>query len=147
MQKIIPPILFAISLCAMILLWLLIPFHVLLPYPYNLIGIVLIVVGIGIAKRGSDTFEHIGTNIETFQQPDILVTDGLFSFSRNPMYLGFVTALLGLAITLGNLSPFAVVLAFFIITDRWYISFEEAAMEKQFGDKYARYKATTRRWL
>lgn len=131
----------------MVLLWLTLPIKDLLPYPYNLIGALLVVFGIGIAKRGSDIFERAGTNIETFQKPDVLVTDGLFSFSRNPMYLGFVVALLGVAITLGNLSSFAVVLAFILITDRWYIPFEEAAMGEQFGEQYAKYKIKTRRWL
>lgn len=109
--------------------------------------LIVIVIGVGLAKRGSDTFERIGTNIETFQKPEVLVTDGLFSFSRNPMYLGFVMALLGVAIVLGNLLSFAVVLAFIVITDRWYIPFEEAAMKQQFGEQYERYKARTRRWL
>lgn len=147
MKKIIPPILFALSICVMVVLWFIAPIKDLLHYPYNLIGVLFIVVGVGIAKRGSDAFERVGTNIETFQKPDIIVTDGLFSISRNPMYLGFVVALLGVAITLGNLSSFFVALAFIVITDRWYIPFEEAAMEKEFGEQYIQYKTVTRRWL
>lgn len=147
MKKIIPPILFAISIGMMVLLWIVFPLQTLLVSPYNFIGVLLIVAGIGIAKRGADTFKQIGTNIQTFQNPDVMVTDGLFSISRNPMYLGFAIALFGVAIALGNLSSFAVVIAFIVITDRWYIPFEEAAMENQFGAEYADYKKITRRWL
>ncbi|MCB9493981.1 MAG: hypothetical protein H6681_00895 [Desulfobacteraceae bacterium] len=33
--------------------------------------------------------------MQTFDDPDILISDGLFKISRNPMYLGFLIALLG----------------------------------------------------
>lgn len=147
MKKVIPPVLFFICIGMMVLLWFFVPLGRFLPYPGNLFGILLIVLGVGIAKRGSDIFESVGTNIQTFDDPDILVTDGLFRVSRNPMYLGFVIALTGVAITLGNVSSILVVIAFIVITNRWYISFEEAAMEKKFGNQYADYKKQTRRWL
>lgn len=63
------------------------------------------------------------------------------------VYLGFLVALLGGAIVLGNFSSILVVIGFFVITDRWYINFEEEVMDKKFGDRYAEYKAKTRRWL
>jgi len=63
------------------------------------------------------------------------------------MYLGFLISLLGVAIMLGDFSSILVVIGFFVITDRWYIKFEEAAMAKTFGDRYEEYKAKTNRWL
>jgi len=63
------------------------------------------------------------------------------------MYLGFVIALLGLSLLLGSLASLFVVVAFLVITDRWYIKFEEAVMAKTFGNQYAEYKSKTRRWL
>ncbi len=63
------------------------------------------------------------------------------------MYLGFVIALLGLSMLLGALSPIFVVAAFFVITERWYIRFEEQAMLRVFGDSYSLYKSKTRRWM
>jgi protein-S-isoprenylcysteine O-methyltransferase Ste14 len=128
-------------------LWWLFPITKFLKFPMNLIGILLFLLGLGIAKHGSDIFEKKGTNIETFDDPDMLITDGLYKVSRNPMYLGFLIALLGIFMLLGCLSPLFVVILFFIVTDRWYIKFEEAAMDKVFGDQYEEYKGSTRRWL
>ena len=147
MKKIIPPVLFAICIVVMVGLWLVFPIIQFVTFPISLVGILPFVAGLGIAKRGSDIFEKTGTNIETFDDPDILVTDGLYRISRNPMYLGFLVALLGVAIVLGNFSSILVVIGFFVITDRWYINFEEEVMDKKFGDRYAEYKAKTRRWL
>ena len=147
MKKILPPTLFIICIAIMVGLWWLLPITQFLTFPISLIGILPFLVGLGIAKRSSDIFEKKGTNIDTFDDPDVLVTDGLFQISRNPMYLGFVTALFGLFILLGCLSPLFVVVIFFVITDRWYIEFEEAAMEKEFGYEYSKYKTKTRRWL
>lgn len=147
MKKIIPPVLFVICIVVMVGLWLVFPIIQFVTFPISLVGILPLVAGLGIAKRGSDIFEKTGTNIETFDDPDILVTDGLYRISRNPMYLGFLVALLGVAIVLGNFSSILVVIGFFVITDRWYINFEEEVMAKKFGDQYEEYKAKTRRWL
>ncbi|MBO9999410.1 MAG: isoprenylcysteine carboxylmethyltransferase family protein [Cyanobacteria bacterium SID2] len=147
MKKIIPPVLFVICIAIMVGLRLVFPRMQFLTLPIDLIGILPFILGLGIAKHGSDIFEKTGTNIETFNDPDILVTDGLYQMSRNPMYLGFLIALLGVAIILGNFLSLVVVIGFFIVTDRWYIQFEEAAMSKKFGEQYAAYKLKTRRWL
>ena len=131
----------------MALLWLYAPLFELFPFPYNLIGIALFLFGMGMAFLIAIKFKQVGTNIRAFQKPDILVTDGLFAISRNPIYLGFVIALVGVALTLNNLSSLFVAVAFFVIADRWYIPSEETAMAEQFGDQYENYKQRTRRWL
>jgi protein-S-isoprenylcysteine O-methyltransferase Ste14 len=147
MKKITPPVLFIICIVIMIGFWRMFPMVLFIPFPINLLGILVFAIGLGIAKRGSDVFEKTGTNIETFNNPDILVTDGLFRISRNPMYLGFLTALVGMAVLMGNLSSFLVAFCFFIVTDRWYITFEKNTMTRTFGERYTEYKSTTRRWL
>lgn len=131
----------------MVLLWFVLPLGSFLYYPFNLLGIPLVISGIGVAKRGSKIFERAGANIQTFEDPDALITEGLFKISRNPMYLGFVIALAGVATTLGNISSLLIVIVYIFVTDRWYIAFEEAAMEREFGEQYMSYKKRTRRWL
>ena len=136
-----------ISVGLMIMFWLFAPLYKPFSYPYNLIGIALFLFGMGMAFLIAIQFKQVGTNIRAFQKPDILVTNGLFSISRNPIYLGFVIALVGVALTLNNLSSLFVAAAYFVIADRWYIPSEETAMAEQFGDQYENYKQRTRRWL
>ncbi len=147
MKKMIPPTLFMICIATMLGLWWLVPMMQFLPFPVRAMGLLPLLAGIGLAKYGSDFFLKKETTIETFDDPHVLVIDGPYQISRNPMYLGFLVALLGLFIVLGCLSPLLGVIIFFIITDRWYIEYEEAAMTKVFGDAYTEYTVRTRRWL
>ncbi len=147
MKKLLPPALFLISILIMMLLWRLVPINRNFTFPVSLAGLALLILGLGLTILGSRKFQQVGTNINTFNEPDVLVKDGLFRYSRNPMYLGFVIALLGVSALLGSLSTLAVVIVFFVITDRWYIAFEERAMAKKFGEEYEKYKSQTRRWI
>lgn len=127
--------------------WWWLPLQNWLNFPWTLLGFIPFVIGLSLAIMGSNLFNKIGTNIKTFNDPDILVTENLFRYSRNPMYLGFVVALMGIAILLGTASAWLFVILFFIVTDRWYIQFEETVMENKFGEQYTAYKKQTRRWL
>lgn len=146
-MKILPPVLVAIIVIAMCLLRVVLPGPVIIPQPLNLFGLALLVAGVAVAVIGARHFDKVGTNIKTFNDPTLLVTDGLFRWSRNPMYFGLSVFLTGLAILLGTLIPFLGPLAFIVIADRWYIPFEERAMQRTFGERYDAYTHTTRRWL
>jgi protein-S-isoprenylcysteine O-methyltransferase Ste14 len=148
MKKILPPFLFLFfALLMPFICWGLGLTHYI-QFPYNLAGIPFLFLGLGAAKVSKKQFQRLGTNVSTFNQPDILVTDGLFKLTRNPMYLGFAIAIIGLAILYqGALSSFIVALLFIIITDRWYIKFEEKAMTSMFGKEYEDYCKNTRRWI
>ncbi|MDF3029106.1 MAG: Isoprenylcysteine carboxyl methyltransferase family protein [Fluviicola sp.] len=88
------------------------------------------------------------TEIHTFKTPQKLVTHGLFKYSRNPIYLGFVIALFGVWILLsGNLFSLFGVMFFFLIANFGYIPYEEKQMETIFGQEYLAYKNKVRRWI
>lgn len=148
MQKLLPPILFLLFILLILAsCWLLGSRHNL-AFPYNLLGIPWVLIGYLMAIKGKTLFKKLDTNIMTFEQPDKLVTEGLYRFSRNPMYLGFVTALIGVALISGAaISSFLWVLLFFIITNKWYIDFEEKAMTEAFGQEYEDYCKRVRRWI
>ncbi len=111
------------------------------------LGLLLIVGGILLAVQGSRLFAKVGTNIIPFSQSTTLVNSGVFAYSRNPMYLGMVLTLTGLALCLNHLMPWIVVAVFYCII-RWrFITHEEQLLEATFGQAYLDYKATVRRWL
>ncbi|MET0053051.1 MAG: isoprenylcysteine carboxylmethyltransferase family protein [Candidatus Thiodiazotropha sp.] len=147
MRKILPPVLFMIAIIMIMILHSLLPISHLIRPPETWPGVVLLLGGLSFSAWHNWLFRRLGTNIHTFNEPDLLVTEGLFRFSRNPMYLGFSLALTGLALTLGTLTPFLVVMAFVLIADRWYIPFEERAMTDKFGQAYLDYASQVRRWL
>jgi protein-S-isoprenylcysteine O-methyltransferase Ste14 len=147
MKKLLPINLLLICLLSLVVLWWLFPISQFLSAPATFIGLIPLAGGLLITVLGEKQFKDAGTNIKTFNDPDILVKDGVFKYSRNPMYLGLVLVLLGVAVLLGSISSLAVVVAFFAITDRWYIRYEEGAMARRFGEEYEAYKAQTRRWL
>ena len=147
MHRLLPPQLFLLSLIAMLCLHRWLPMQHWLPSDRIAPGLLVVLGGAGITLWHALLFKRLNTNIKTFNPPDQLVTAGLFRFTRNPMYLGFSLALLGCALLLGSASPFLVVLAFVMITDRWYIPFEERAMAARFGQDYQHYCNRVRRWL
>jgi protein-S-isoprenylcysteine O-methyltransferase Ste14 len=147
MKRLLPPILVAIIVLAMCLARVVLPGPVIASQPANWIGLVILVAGFALGFAGARQFNKVGTNIRTFNDPTLLVTGGLYRWTRNPMYLGFAVLLIGLAILLGTLVPFLGPIAFVIAADRWYIPFEEKALQRKFGEQYEAYRQTTRRWV
>lgn len=77
----------------------------------------------------------------------VLVTSGVYRFTRNPMYLGDLLMLLGWAAWLS--SPLAAVGAVLFVAyiDAFQIGPEERALADLFGDRYAEFRSRVRRWL
>jgi len=81
------------------------------------------------------------------EQATTLVTWGVYSWTRNPMYLGLSVLLLGWAIRLGTLSPFLGPLLFVPLIQRVQILPEEHALRLKFGEQYDGYCRRVNRWL
>ena len=147
MQKLIPPFLFLLCLITMFFLDRFYPMHNWLASPYNFIGIASLLIGMLMVVSIGKRFRKVKTQIHTFKKPKKLVTDGLFQYSRNPIYLGFTIALLGVAFLFGSLTTLIPVLFFFLVANFWYIPFEEKNMQMVFGQSYSFYCRKVRRWL
>jgi len=111
------------------------------------IGYGLVVLGFGAAFSAISQFRKMKTTVNPHGSVNVIVTNGPYRFSRNPIYLGFVFILIGLPLALNNywglvLSPFLV-----LFMNRLVIQHEEAYLERKFGDEYKRYKSLVRRWL
>lgn len=80
-------------------------------------------------------------------EPSALVVAGAYRWTRNPMYLGIFTALLGVALYFGTLPFYLVPPAFVLAIGRIHIPFEEAKLAGLFGAAYEDFKARVPRWL
>ena len=63
------------------------------------------------------------------------------------MYLGFVLILIGIALLVGSLMAYLVVLASAVLMDRKFIAVEERMLAEKFDAEWDEYKRSTRRWL
>ena len=148
MRKIlVPPLLLILSIIGMIGLNRFGPQTYWLDAPLDNIGYVIIALGVLIPVWAARIFRKRETNIIPYRDPDKIVTEGPFKVSRNPMYLGMLLVLVGVAIKLGTLESFVFVLLFFAVANWWYIPFEEERMSEIFGDQFDTYKKNVRRWL
>jgi protein-S-isoprenylcysteine O-methyltransferase Ste14 len=150
MLKIMPPVWFIIFLALAFFLHRFVPISQVFDfgYPLTLLGIALFGAGFFVTLRAARQFEKAGTEIlPTSPQNHALVVDGLYRYSRNPMYLGMVTMLLGVAFYVGTLPFFLAALSHFLTLNVVFIPFEEEKMERQFGESYRAYKGKVRRWL
>lgn len=147
MKKVIPPVLFLLCVLLIIGLKLLLPEQTILKPPFSYVGIVLTIGGLAITNQMKNLFDEVKTEIHTFKKPRQLVKKGLYKFSRNPIYLGFTLSLIGVWVLTGNLIGLFGVLIFFLISNFWYIPYEERRLEKEFGEEYKLYKSKVRRWI
>ncbi len=131
----------------MLALHYLYPILPLVPKPWILIGILPVLLGIGINVVADKLFSRARTTVNSFGEPTAMITEGIYSLSRNPMYLGMALVLLGVAILLGSLSPFFVIPIFVWLTSVRFIKFEEQMLEDKFGMQWQDYARRVRRWI
>lgn len=143
----LPPTYLLASLVLMVLLHLLMPIARIIALPWSLLGFLPALAGVILNLLADSSFKRARTTVKSFDTPTVLITAGVFRLSRNPMYLGFALILLGLAVLLGTLLPFVIVVLFSLFVDRWFIAFEERMLLKEFGNKWLEYRKQVRRWL
>ena len=145
--KILPPTYLLIAMIAMLALHFLFPVAWIVPPLWNLFGLIFLVAGVIMNLIADKAFHQAGTTVKPFEESSMLVTDGVFQISRNPMYMGFVLILAGIAILLRSLSPYLIVFAFVFLIDQTYIRVEEGMLAEKFGSSWEQYKSKTRRWF
>lgn len=126
------------------------PLGHLFPYPFNYIGLLPIIAGVVctlLADRELRKKGVVNENGEYLDNADVLVTSGIYGFSRNPAYLGLVLIITGLAIWVGSVSPWIVVVLFVFLLRRAYIALEEKRLSEQFGELYRQYCRLVPRWF
>jgi protein-S-isoprenylcysteine O-methyltransferase Ste14 len=143
--KIHPPLLAAVLLVGTLILHAL--FETSEVEGHEVLGLLLVAGGIGVSFFAAALFQARATTKNPYGEPAQFVVEMPYTFTRNPMYLGLATALLGFAIFFGSIVMLLAPIGFFIVLDRVVIPNEEASMERMFGQQYLDYKTRVRRWL
>ena len=110
-------------------------------------GVMLSILGFGIMLRAWWLFRKAQTAICPTAATTTLITGDIYRFTRNPMYLGIVLMLLGLAVATGGIFFYVAVMLFFVIIDHTFCPYEEQKLRRAFGASFARYAQEVRRWL
>ena len=147
MYKYVPGSTLAASIITAIVLHYFFPVTILIPFPYNLLGLLIVGFGVYSAFLSVRLLISNNTTFEAGGNPSSLVTRRPYSYSRNPIYLGFLLITLGTGTILSSLSAFIAPIIFFLVVNTIIIPFEENRLQKNFGIEYERYKASVRRWL
>jgi len=147
MKKVLPPGYFFLAIMFMAAFHLLIPGRRIIAFPWNLPGLLPLLSGIALDIIADRRFKRDSTTVKPHEESAVLVVDGPFRLSRNPMYLGMVLILAGVAGLMGSLTPWLVVPAFAVLLDVIFIRAEERMLEEGFGDAYREYRKRVRRWI
>ena len=110
------------------------------------VGAIAFVVGIGMVIGAKRIFQRIGTNTRPSQPTLALATIGMFTWTRNPMYVGGSLALLGIAIGFALDWVIMLLLVSLPLVHYGIILREERYLERKFGDEYRRYKMKVPRY-
>jgi len=141
-----------VALAAILLMWLL---SQLFPRTDALgsaripVAMGLALLGIAFAASGVTQFKQVLTplNPRRPEEASILVTNGVYRLTRNPMYVGLIIVLLGWAAFLTSPVSLGGVVAFIAYVNRFQIMPEERILLEKFGDDYRKYLSGPRRWL
>lgn len=117
--------------------------------PRMALAIGLAALGAGLDIAGLVTFRRARTTINPLrpEASSALVRRGVYRFTRNPMYTGLATILLAWAVYLGSVAALLGVPAFVLYIDRFQIQPEERILARLFGEEYAAYCRSVRRWI
>jgi protein-S-isoprenylcysteine O-methyltransferase Ste14 len=146
----VPPV--ALVIFAAVLMWLgavyfpkfsfHFPFQSILGWMIGVLGLIGSTLGFVEFRRAKTTLNPIKPGTSSS-----LVKAGIYRFTRNPMYLGFLLMLAAWATVMGNVVSFFVLPAFVFYLNRFQIEPEERALTSIFGDEFRAYRSDVRRWI
>lgn len=113
----------------------------------RIISLPLIIGGLLLDGAAAGYFRRLGTAVEPWKPSTVLATNGLYRFSRNPIYLGFAITYAGLAIAMDSVLVLVLLIPCLWVVDRFVIRREERYLAAKFGADYDAYRARVRRWL
>ena len=105
------------------------------------------ICGVALHLAADRAFLRAGTTRATRGRPEVLVTGGVFRWSRNPMYLGGALFLMGSALALGPVAGMLAVPVYLLLVKTLYIAPEEEVLVARFGEAYEAYRSRVRRWI
>ena len=142
-----PPVVAMFYIIVAILLGIFIPLVSELSRTIRNIGFGFVVIGFLFGVAAFIEFRKAKTTILPHGSVSNIISSGIFRFTRNPIYLGFLLMVIGFPLNYGSI--WGIIAAPFFVTtmNRLVIEKEEAYLEKKFKEEYTSFKSSVRRWL
>lgn len=142
-----PPRIAQLLVAIAVLLHWLTPLQQVVIYSNPAAGALLGFAGFVTMLRGWWLFRQVDTPICPTARAEQLITGDIYRFTRNPMYLGMVAILAGVALAVGTLPFYSAALVYFAVIDLVFCRYEERKLAISFGDAYLAYRDRVRRWV
>jgi protein-S-isoprenylcysteine O-methyltransferase Ste14 len=142
-----PPLVAVIFIVLAYLLGYFIPLPVAMPPVVQYFGLVLVLFGILLGIGSSMEFRRAHTTLDPHGSTKHLVTSGIYRFTRNPIYLGFLLMVIGFPLNSGMIWGLVLAPLYMLAMSHLVIEREEAYLESKFKDQYTSYTSRVRRWL
>lgn len=144
-----PPIIYALVFIAGIFLQKLFPLNngFFFSATAKIAGIIFIIIALLFLVNSLGRFIKSKNTLVTIRPAASLQTTGIYSITRNPMYIGLICVYIALSFLTGNWWNFMLLPLLITIVQTYIIYREEKYLERAFGDAYISYKNRVRRWL
>ena len=145
-----PPILFlgALLLGCVLTMWFPIGPGLASPNGKGLaLGLAFMLVGFALAILPARRFQKAGTSVMPGEPSTVLIRDGVYRVTRNPIYIGLILIYFGLCLVLTSVWMLLLLIPAVIILHRGVVKREEGYLSWKFGDDYRRYMTEVPRWL
>lgn len=113
----------------------------------RIIGIVAILGSLGFNFPALRQFFKTKNTVITVKPASSLQTTGIYSISRNPMYISLLLVYTGLSFLIGNWWNLILLPLLILIVQEYIIKREEKYLDRRFGQEYADYKTKVGRWF
>jgi protein-S-isoprenylcysteine O-methyltransferase Ste14 len=144
-----PPLLYAATFVAALLIQKILPIDNSFFYTSasKIIGSVIILIGLFFNFPALRQFFRTKNTLITIKPANSLQTTGIYSISRNPMYVSLVLIYTGLSFIIGNWWNLILLPLLFLMVQEYVIKREEKYLDRRFGQEYNDYKSKVRRWV
>lgn len=111
------------------------------------LGILLAVAGFGLFLKAVSDLSRRGGTTTILKKADRLVREGVYRFTRNPVYLSVILISLGEAVALQSFLLLLYTSALFLGLHGWLLFYEEPLLRKVYGSEFERYRRQVPRWV
>lgn len=139
-----PNILLVAIVAGLVLNWL---FPISFGHMWGGLGLILLALSVGMIYWCKKIFENAGTNIRPTMPTLVIITEGPYKYSRNPIYFSFLIGYAGLAMLADAPVMLLLLLPLWYTLSKYVIQPEEDYLSEKFGAEYIEYMGLTHRWF